>query len=42
MSQACYREWKAELMDELKLSPAIRLNSELLLSGNVQQVGSME
>ena len=32
----------AELMDELKLSPDIRLNSELLLSGTLQQVGSME
>jgi nicotinamidase-related amidase len=32
----------AELMDELKLSPVIRLNSGLLLSGNLQQVGSME
>jgi len=32
----------AELMDELKISPDIRLNSELLLSGTLQQVGSME
>jgi nicotinamidase-related amidase len=32
----------AELMDELRLSPDIRLNSELLLSGALQQVGSME
>ena len=32
----------AELMDELKLSPDIRSNSELLLSGTLQQVGSME
>jgi nicotinamidase-related amidase len=32
----------AELMDELKPSPTIRLNSKLLLSGNLQQIGSME
>jgi len=32
----------AELMDELKPSPSIRLNSELLLSGNLQKVGSKE
>jgi len=32
----------AELMDELKPSPAIRLNSDLLLSGNLQKVGSKE
>lgn len=32
----------AELMDELKPSPDIRLNSTLLLSGNLQQIGSME
>jgi hypothetical protein len=29
-------------MDELKPSPDIRLNSALLLSGNLQQIGSME
>lgn len=32
----------AELMDELKPSSDIRLNSNLLLSGNLQQIGSME
>ena len=32
----------AQLMDELKPSPNVRLNSSLLLSGNLQQVGSME
>ncbi|HET7284516.1 MAG TPA: hypothetical protein VFI70_07505 [Nitrososphaeraceae archaeon] len=32
----------AELMDELKPSPNVRLNSSLLLSGKLQQVGSME
>jgi nicotinamidase-related amidase len=32
----------AELMDELKPSPAIRLNSSLLLSGQLQQIGTME
>jgi nicotinamidase-related amidase len=32
----------AELMDELKPSPDIRLNSSLLLCGNLQQIGSME
>ena len=32
----------AELIDELKPSPAIRLDSNLLLSGNLQQIGSME
>jgi nicotinamidase-related amidase len=32
----------AELMDELKPSPDIKLNSSLLLSGNLQQIGSME
>jgi nicotinamidase-related amidase len=32
----------AELMDELKPSPHIRLDSKLLLSGNLQQIGSME
>jgi nicotinamidase-related amidase len=32
----------AELMDELKPSPNVRLNSSLLLSGNLQQIGSME
>jgi nicotinamidase-related amidase len=32
----------AELMDELKPSPTISLNSKLLLSGNLQQIGSME
>jgi nicotinamidase-related amidase len=32
----------AELMDELKPSLSVRLNSNLLLSGNLQQVGSME
>jgi nicotinamidase-related amidase len=32
----------AELMDELKPSADIKLNSTLLLSGNLQQIGSME
>jgi nicotinamidase-related amidase len=32
----------AELIDELKPSRDIRLNSNLLLSGNLQQIGSME
>jgi len=32
----------AELIDELKPSPHIRLDSKLLLSGNLQQIGSME
>ena len=32
----------AELMDELKPFPHIRLDSKLLLSGNLQQIGSME
>ncbi len=32
----------AELMDELKPSPAIRLDSSLLLSGHLQQIGSVE
>jgi nicotinamidase-related amidase len=32
----------AELMDELKPSADIKLNSTLLLSGNFQQIGSME
>jgi nicotinamidase-related amidase len=32
----------AELMDELKPSPAIRLDSNLLLSGHLQQIGTME
>ncbi len=32
----------AELMDELKPSPAIRLDSILLLSGHLQQIGTME
>ncbi len=32
----------AELMDELKPSSHIRLDSKLLLSGNLQQIGSME
>jgi nicotinamidase-related amidase len=32
----------AELMDELKPSNTIRLNSNLLLSGNLQQIGSKE
>jgi nicotinamidase-related amidase len=32
----------AELMDELKSSPAIRLDSSLLLSGHLQQIGTME
>jgi hypothetical protein len=32
----------AELMDELKPSPTIRLNSSLLLSGNLQQSRSLE
>jgi nicotinamidase-related amidase len=32
----------AELMDELKPSPAIRLDSSLLLSGHLQQIGTME
>lgn len=32
----------AELMDEIKPSPTIRLNSSLLLSGHLQQIGSME
>jgi nicotinamidase-related amidase len=30
------------LMDELKPSPAIRLDSSLLLSGHLQQIGTME
>ena len=32
----------AELMDELKPSPDIRLDSNLLISGHLQQIGSME
>ena len=32
----------AELMDELKPQSHIRLDSKLLLSGNLQQIGSME
>ena len=32
----------AELMDELKPSADIKLNSTLLLSGNLQQIGAME
>jgi nicotinamidase-related amidase len=32
----------AELMDELKPSPDIRLNTDLLLSGNLQKIGSKE
>lgn len=32
----------SELMDELKPLHGIRLNSSLLLSGNLQQIGSME
>jgi nicotinamidase-related amidase len=32
----------AELMDELKPSADMKLNSTLLLSGNLQQIGSME
>lgn len=32
----------AELMDEIKPSPTIKLNSSLLLSGHLQQIGSME
>jgi nicotinamidase-related amidase len=32
----------AELMDELKPSADIKLNSTLLLSGNLQHIGSME
>jgi nicotinamidase-related amidase len=32
----------AELMDELKPSPEIKLDSDVLLSGNLQQIGSME
>src|SRR5918912_1836410 len=32
----------AELMDELKPSPTIRLNPDLLLSGNLQQIGPSE
>jgi nicotinamidase-related amidase len=32
----------AELMDELKPSPLIRLDSDLLLSSNLQQIGPME
>jgi nicotinamidase-related amidase len=32
----------AELMDELKPSPKIRLDSDVLLSGNLQQICSME
>jgi hypothetical protein len=32
----------AELIDELKPSPAIRLDSSLLLSGHLQQIGTME
>ena len=31
-----------ELVDELKPSPAIRLDSSLLLSGHLQQIGTME
>jgi len=30
----------AELMDELNPSPVIRLNSDVLLSGNLQKIGS--
>ena len=32
----------AELMDELKPSPLVRLDLDLLLSGNLQQIGPME
>jgi nicotinamidase-related amidase len=32
----------AELMDELKPSSSIRLKSDLLLSGSLQQIGTME
>jgi nicotinamidase-related amidase len=32
----------AEFMDELKPSPAIRLDSSLLLSGHLQQIGTIE
>ena len=32
----------AELMDVLKPQSHIRLDSKLLLSGNLQQIGSME
>ena len=32
----------AELMDELKPLPAIRLDSRLLLSNHLQQIGTME
>ena len=32
----------AELMDELKPYSSIRLDSDLLLSGNFQQIGPME
>jgi nicotinamidase-related amidase len=32
----------AELVDELKPYPSIRLDSDLLLSGNLQQIGPME
>jgi hypothetical protein len=32
----------AELMDDLKPSPTIRLNSSLLLSGNLQQSRALE
>jgi len=32
----------AELMDELKPSPSIRLDSDLLLFSNLQQIGHME
>ena len=32
----------AELMDELKPSSSIRLKSDLLLSGCLQQIGPME
>ena len=32
----------AELMDELKPSPHIKLNSKILLSNNFQQIGPME
>ena len=32
----------AELMDELKPSPLVRLDLDLLLSGNFQQIGPME
>jgi nicotinamidase-related amidase len=32
----------AELMDELKPSPTITLDSTILLSGHLEQIGSME